>query len=201
MRRRRPCQILLMSLLTLTVACMTTGKAMADQAAWRALESGQAVVLLRHAVTEEGVGDPPGFTLGKCDTQRNLSAQGRQDAARIGAAFKRRKIPVSDVLSSRWCRCLDTAMLAFGRATPSPMLDSMFNEDDKARAPKLALVRQTIAGHQGAGRAPGNLVLVTHQQNIVAMVQVSPASGEMIVAEADNQGRLRVVGRIGPDEY
>lgn len=192
-----------MSLPTWVLAGLLAGtaNAKADEAAWRALESGRAIVLLRHAVTEAGVGDPPGFTIGKCETQRNLSEQGRRDATRIGVAFKARKISVSDVLSSRWCRCIDTATLAFGRATPAPMLDSMFNEEGKARVHKVKLVRDVILQRQRAGQVSGNLVLVTHQQNILAIADVSPASGEMIVTEADSKGNLHVVGRIGPDEY
>ena len=190
-----------MSLATWIVAGLMAGSANADEAAWRALESGHAIVLLRHAVTESGIGDPPEFTIGKCDTQRNLSEQGRRDASRIGEAFKRRKIPLSDVLSSRWCRCIDTATLAFGRATPVPMLDSMFNEEDKARVRKVKLVQDVIMERRRAGQATGNLMLVTHQQNILAITGVSPASGEMIVTEADSKGHLHVVGRIGPNEY
>jgi broad specificity phosphatase PhoE len=126
-----------------------------------------------------------------CSTQRNLSAQGRSDAKRIGEAFRSRNIPISDVFSSRWCRCLDTANLAFGKATPAPMLDSMFNDREKPAEEKvrevLAVVRR---------RAPsGNLVLVTHNQNIQALTGVSVGSGEMVVVTPDN-GKLRVIGRL-----
>jgi broad specificity phosphatase PhoE len=163
----------------------------ADEAVWSALKSGHPVVLIRHAITEPGIGDPPGFVHGKCSTQRNLSAQGRLDAKRIGAAFRSRNIPISDVLSSRWCRCLDTASLAFGKATPSPMLDSMFNDREKPADEK---VREVFAA---VNRRPssGNLVLVTHNQNIQALTGVSPASGEMVVVTPEN-GKFRVIGRL-----
>lgn len=163
----------------------------ADEAVWSALKSGQHVVLIRHAITEPGIGDPPGFVHGKCSTQRNLSAQGRLDAKRIGEAFRSRNIPISDVLSSRWCRCLDTANLAFGKATPSPMLDSMFNDREKPADEK---VREVFAA---VNRRPssGNLVLITHNQNIQALTGVSPASGEMVVVTPEN-GKFRVIGRL-----
>jgi phosphohistidine phosphatase SixA len=163
----------------------------ADEAVWSALKSGQHVVLIRHAITEPGIGDPPGFVHGKCSTQRNLSAQGRLDAKRIGEAFRSRKIPISDVLSSRWCRCLDTASLAFGKATPSPMLDSMFNDRENPADEK---VREVFAA---VNRRPssGNLVLITHNQNIQALTGVSPASGEMVVVTPEN-GKFRVIGRL-----
>jgi phosphohistidine phosphatase SixA len=163
----------------------------ADEAVWSALKSGQHVVLIRHAITEPGIGDPPGFVHGKCSTQRNLSAQGRRDAKRIGEAFQSRNIPISDVLSSRWCRCLDTANLAFGRATPTSMLDSMFNDREKPAEEK---VREVFAAVE---RRPssGNLILVTHNQNIQALTGVSPASGEMVVVTAEH-GKFRVIGRL-----
>jgi len=167
----------------------------ADEPVWSALKAGGHVVLIRHAVTEPGIGDPPGFRLGDCSTQRNLSAQGRADAQSIGKTFRRRGIPVSDVLSSRWCRCLDTAQLAFGRAMPAAMLDSMFNDDDpKRNGEKIRAVKAAIARRSTSG----NLVLVTHNRNIQALTGVSPSSGEMVVVLPDARGELKVVGRLVP---
>lgn len=163
----------------------------ADEAVWSALKSGHHVVLIRHAITEPGIGDPPGFVHGKCSTQRNLSAQGRLDAKRIGEAFRSRNIPISDVMSSRWCRCLDTASLAFGKATPSPMLDSMFNDREKPADEKVRGVFAAVNRRPSSG----NLILVTHNQNIQALTGVSPASGEMVVVTPEN-GKFRVIGRL-----
>lgn len=185
---------LLLVVLTLA-ACRAAANSTSEDAAWSALRAGGHVVLIRHAVTEPGIGDPEGFRIGDCRTQRNLSAQGRADAAQIGAAFQRRGIAVSDVLSSRWCRCIDTARLAFGRTTQVPMLDSMFNDKEKPAQEKLREVFAYLARWTGRG----NLVLVTHNQNIQALTGVSPASGEIVVAtpvRAEGEGELRVVGRI-----
>lgn len=163
-----------------------------DEAVWSALRSGGYVVLIRHAVTEPGIGDPPGFRHGQCSTQRNLSAEGRADAKRIGEAFRSRKIPISEVLSSRWCRCIDTATLAFGKARPVTMLDSMFNDTEKPAEEKIREVFDAVAQRP----ATGNLILVTHNQNIQALTGVSPASGEMVVVSADQPGKFRLIGRI-----
>lgn len=164
-----------------------------DEAVWNALKAGGHVVLIRHAITESGIGDPPGFTLGDCRTQRNLSAEGRTDARRIGEAFRKREIPVSDVLSSRWCRCLDTARLAFGKATPATMLDSMFRDNDPERKEeKIRAVKETVERRT----MPGNLVLVTHNQNIQALTGVSPSSGEMVVVLPEAGGEWKLVGRL-----
>jgi len=157
---------------------------------WRRLREGGYVVLMRHAATVPGVGDPENFKLGVCATQRNLSDRGREDARRIGTAFRERHVPVSQVLSSRWCRCVDTAQLAFGRARPESMVDSMFNDDDAARQAKVRALRAYLSARKEAG----NLVLVTHDINIRVLVGESLAQGEMVVALAQPDGTLKSVG-------
>ena len=159
---------------------------------WRRMKAGGHVVLIRHAATVAGIGDPPGFRLNSCATQRNLSNSGRDSARRIGAAFRSQAIPIAEVLSSRWCRCVDTAQLAFGRASPAPMIDSMFNDDDAARERKLREVRAFMKGYQ----ARGNLILVTHDVNIRALVGESVAQGEMVLATIRPDGSLAMVGML-----
>jgi len=192
MGKRATILILLLPLLAL-VSLAARADSADEEAVWSALKNGGYVVLIRHAVTELGVGDLPGFEIGKCATQRNLSAQGRVDAKRIGDAFRRRAIPISEVLSSRWCRCLDTAHIAFGRASPVPMLDSMFNDREKPADEKIREVLAAIARRP----ALGNLILVTHNQNIQALTGVSPTSGEMVVVTPAEPGKLKLVGRLG----
>jgi phosphohistidine phosphatase SixA len=163
-----------------------------DAAAWAALRSGGKIVFIRHALTDPGIGDPPGFLLADCRTQRNLSARGRVDATRIGATFHAREVPVAGVLSSRWCRCLDTAKLAFGRADAAPMLDSTFGEDEAVRRPKARAVHDVASRHIG----PGNLVMVSHAQNIQELTGVSPASGEIVITTLDAPDRFKVIARL-----
>jgi phosphohistidine phosphatase SixA len=158
-----------------------------DAPAWEALASGGHVLLLRHASTDPGVGDPPGFRLGDCATQRNLSPDGRRQAREFGGRLAARGIAIGPVLSSRWCRCLDTATLAFGRAEAWPELDSFFGD----RASEPARSREVLARVRD-WRGPGTLVLVTHQVNIIAAVGIAPAMGEGVVLDR----AARVVGRI-----
>lgn len=163
-----------------------------EEATWSALREGRYIVLMRHAQTDPGIGDPPGFAVDDCKTQRNLSAQGRGDAKRIGDTFSRRRIPVAEVLSSRWCRCIDTARIAFGKVAPVPMLDSMFNDDKKPAAEKM---REMAAAAQQPP-AGGNRIWVTHAQNIQNMTGVSVSSGEMLVVAPDREANWKVVGRL-----
>lgn len=165
----------------------------ADGALWDLLRAGGQVVVIRHASTEPGTGDPPGFRLGDCATQRNLSASGREEARRIGAAFRERGVPGGRVLSSRWCRCLETARLAFGAVEPWPPLDSFF--DDRSREPEQTRAVRALASERPAS---GNLILVTHQVNIRALTGIFPAQGEVAVLSPEGDGIFRVAGRLRP---
>lgn len=162
-----------------------------DADLWQRMRSGGVTVLMRHAQTVPGIGDPPGFVPGQCATQRNLSDAGRRDARSIGAAFKQRGIDPGTVWSSRWCRCLDTARLAFGRVQPEPSLDSMFNDDTARSSAKLRDLHGRLAARQDTTL----LVLVTHDVNIRALTGQSLAPGEMVVT-VRRDGKLEVLGRL-----
>jgi broad specificity phosphatase PhoE len=166
-------------------------RAAGDDALWQRLRGGGHLLLIRHALTDPGVGDPPGFQLGQCGTQRNLSERGRREAQALGAALQAGGVTVGPVWSSRWCRCLDTARLAFGRAEPAPMLDSMFEDDAGARRAKAA---QTLA-RLAALKETRNVALVTHDVNIRTLAQESVAPGGIVVARMEG-GRLVVLGQL-----
>lgn len=166
--------------------------AAADDAAWNTLRSDGAIVLFRHA-TAPGIGDPAGMRIGDCATQRNLSEAGRAEARGIGKAFRDRSISVGRVLTSQWCRCNETAELAFpGAVTEAPAFNSFF-ENRAQSAPQTDAARTILSGWAG----PGVLVVVTHQVNITALTGVYPASGEGVVLRVAD-GVLSVVGRIKP---
>lgn len=160
---------------------------------WQKLRAGGHVIFIRHALTDPGIGDPPHFRLGDCRTQRNLSEQGRADARRIGAAFRHNQVPVSGVWSSRWCRCLETAQLAFAEVIPAAMLDSTFRETLAGKQEKAQAVFSFVHGADIGG---GNFVFITHAQNIQELTGVSPSSGEAVVTKSENASRFRVVGRL-----
>jgi phosphohistidine phosphatase SixA len=171
----------------------TPATAVDSEALWALLQSGGQVVIMRHAATEPGVGDPPGFRLDDCRTQRNLSAAGREEARRIGAAMQTRGVPIGQVLSSRWCRCLETARLAFGTVEPWLPLDSFFH-DRSREAEQIPLVRQRASERP----TTGNLILVTHQVNIAALTGIAPAAGEMIILTPQGDSTFRLAGRLPP---
>lgn len=168
--------------------------AAADEAVWTLLRAGGQVVLLRHAATEPGVGDPPGFRLDDCGTQRNLSESGRDEARRLGEALRGRGVPAARLLSSPWCRCLETTQLVFGRAADAvePALGNLFGRPERA-AQQVARLRELLRhGAQG-----GNLFLVTHGSTTQALTGVAPATGELVVLTPLAGGGFRVAGRLG----
>jgi len=154
------------------------------------LSKGGFVLMMRHAITVAGVGDPEGFKLAECSTQRNLSDVGRAQAKRIGQDMAAAGITFSAVRSSQWCRCVDTARIAFSEATPWKALNSFFA--DRSTQPE-----QTRELHQAASQlTPGtNVMWVTHQVNISAALNTFARQGEIVVARPI-AGKLKPVFRI-----
>lgn len=155
-------------------------------------ETSGLVLYLRHA-TAPGGGDPPGFDVNDCSTQRNLSARGRSEARRIGAGLKRAGVPIAGVRASPWCRAVDTArLLDVGPVRLMDALGSLFTVPNADRHPNTRRTRALIRAHRDR---PGVLILVGHQANISALTGVAPASGEGVVLRADANGRIEVLGR------
>lgn len=167
------------------------GEGVADPKVWALLERGGQVVLIRHAITTPGVGDPPGMRLDDCATQRNLTDDGRRDARRLGEAFRARRIAVDRVLSSPWCRCLETARLAFGTAEAWPPLGNLFGRSEV----RDEHVRQ-LQALVGEVRTGGNIVVVSHGSTISALTGVSLSPAEMVVVTPAGASRFTVAGRL-----
>ena len=174
-----------------SVVLTLAGAAVANEDVWAALKSGGHVVLIRHAITTPGFGDPPGMRLDECPTQRNLTDEGRRHARQLGEAFRARGIPVDRVLSSPWCRCLETARLAFGAAEPWAPLSNLHGRSEH-RDRQVGEMRPLV----GQPRTGGNLVLVSHGSTISALTGVSLGTSEMVVVRPQSGGRFAVVGRL-----
>jgi phosphohistidine phosphatase SixA len=165
----------------------------ADQVA-EAMRAGGVAILIRHA-TAPGTFDPPGFRINDCATQRNLSTEGRAEAQRIGSHLKSLGLKPGEVLTSQWCRCRDTASLAFGTARDWPALNSFISARE-SEAAQVAEVRARIARIK-PGEAP--LVLVTHQVMVTAISGIYPQSGEAVVVAPERTGGIRVIGSVKPE--
>ena len=149
-------------------------------AVWR--QTG-GVLLIRHAATESGLGDPPGFVIGQCRTQRNLNEPGRQASRALGVWLQAQNFKPDGVRSSQWCRCQDTARLAFGVYEDWPALNSTFAGQGDPAAQQQALRERLQA--LPAGRTE---VWVTHQVIMSGLTGDYPGLGEGFLV--DRQGRL-----------
>ena len=182
---------LVCTVLILSVTSVPVFSSEGDAALWTSLRSGEHFALLRHALAP-GIGDPPEFKLGDCQTQRNLSEEGRKQAVRIGNLFRENEINAARVYSSQWCRCLETAkLLELGPVEALSSLNSFFNNYQRRGSQTQELIEWL--DEQNLDQP---LVLVTHQVNITALSKVYPSSGELVIIHRSKTGDFSVVGKI-----
>lgn len=160
---------------------------------WAALVKGGHVVLIRHGNAPPGYGgDPPGFRLDDCMTQRNLDDVGREQARALGEAFRSRGVCVDRVLSSPWCRCVETArLMAVG---PVESSWALVPDREPSTPVRLLGLKEIVS----AWRGPGTLVLVTHALTVRPLVGFLPGQAEAVVLRpgSGNWSGADLVGRI-----
>ena len=143
------------------------------------LKKGGNLIFIRHAYAPGG-GDPDNFDIADCSTQRNLSNSGKEQSKRIGIFFERNQIPIDQVLSSEWCRCKETAEIAFNKFETKNFLNSFFSEkfakNKKKQINELKEYTQNWNGEK-------NLVLVTHYVVISEALNYAPSSGEIVISD------------------
>jgi phosphohistidine phosphatase SixA len=145
-------------------------------------------LLMRHALAP-GTGDPAGYTLADCASQRNLDAQGKQQAVRTGQWLQRQGIQQAMVLTSPWCRCKDTAnLLGYGSPEVEPAIGSFFEASQQA-ADYTQRLQKRLA-QLGSTKGDKALILVTHHVNILDYMGSHVGSGEMVLVQFDAQGKL-----------
>jgi phosphohistidine phosphatase SixA len=167
----------------------------ADEAGLKALAAGGHVAIVRHGLTTPGVGDPPGFRLDDCATQRNLVEEGREQARALGRLLRERGIKIERVLSSEWCRCLETAALIdVGEAGPLPAINNLFGRPERGEA-QVRELRAVIAAWKGSD----TLLLVSHGSTIYALTGISPreTEGVVLAPAPETPEGFRMVGKIG----
>ena len=164
----------------------------ASEQAWNLAEEGDKIILIRHSLAPGG-GDPPGFKIDDCKTQRNLNRKGINQSKKIGKLFKKNKVSVDQVLSSQWCRCKDTAKYAFGNFKELTALNSTFQSPyNKNETKQLKELYNFVKKWDGKGK---NLVLVTHYSIITAVTNAVPSSGEIVITDKN----FEVLGTIQTD--
>jgi broad specificity phosphatase PhoE len=170
-------------------------QARADATKVHPLETSQGkghILMIRHALAP-GFGDPDGFDIGDCTTQRNLNDRGRLQAAAIGDWLRLKGIASARVFSSQWCRCLETAeLLELGPVTELAALNSFF-ELTENREPNLRALRKFIADQPATGEL---IIMVTHQVTISAMTDRYVSSGEGVILKLNPDAAYEVIGQI-----
>ena len=175
--------------------------ALAGPALVQALKQGGFVIYFRHADTGPAVPEPPGFDLARCETQRNLNDDGREQARDIGAQFGRLGIPVGRVLSSEFCRCWQTAELAFGRYEKTRDLTGVPRaaQWDELRAQRSAALRRLLSSPPELKQ---NAVLVSHGFNLWDLERFHLGTqGEAAVYRPDGRGAYTLVARVLPEDW
>ncbi len=169
-----------------------TSQINASEQAWKIAQEGDKIILIRHSLAPGG-GDPAGFKVDDCKTQRNLNRTGINQSKKIGKLFKKNKVPVDQVLSSQWCRCKDTAKHAFGDFKEFNALNSTFQSPyDQNETSQLRNLYAFVKDWDSNGK---NLVLVTHYSIITAVTNAVPSSGELVITDKN----FEVLGTIQTD--
>ena len=169
----------------------------ADEAGLKALQAGGHVIMIRHGLTTPGSGDPLGFKLEDCATQRNLIEEGRAESRKLGELLRAHGIRIERVLSSEWCRCIETAeLIGAGKVEREPALNNLYGRPQN-RAKQVDAMRALIAGWKGAG----NLLLSTHGANMGALMGINPetAAGVVLKPTPETKEGFAVVGRVSPE--
>jgi phosphohistidine phosphatase SixA len=152
----------------------------ANEINWKFAQDGSKIILIRHALAPGG-GDPMGFKINDCKTQRNLNQTGINQSKRIGKLFKKNNIPIDQVLSSKWCRCKDTAKYAFKKFKEFSALNSTFQSPhDKNESSQLKEIKNYVKKWDGNGK---NLILITHYSIITAITNATPGPGEIVITD------------------
>ncbi|AJD52105.1 phosphoglycerate mutase [Thalassospira xiamenensis M-5 = DSM 17429] len=148
---------------------------------------------MRHAIAP-GTGDPENFTIGDCSTQRNLDETGRNQARAIGERVREAGIELDVILSSQWCRCLETAsLLGLGPVTEEPALNSFFRDSGTKKTQTDQIIDRLGALPEGI-----KALLITHQVNITALTGIYPRSGEIILIRVDENNTVEMLARLMP---
>jgi phosphohistidine phosphatase SixA len=181
-----------LALAAFALALVAAPAAVADDSreAWAALAKGGHVALVRHGNAPPGFGDPPGFKIDDCATQRNMDEKGRAQSRAVGEAFRQHAVRVDKILSSPWCRCLETArLMALG-----PVEGTMAVAASDRSPDRVVVLKQMVSDWRG----PGTLVVVTHALTVQALVGIMPGQAETVVLrpKLGKEPGVEVVGRI-----
>ena len=173
------------------ISLITSIKADSNKNLMNQLEDGGKLIFIRHAYAP-GNGDPNNFNLNDCSTQRNLNVDGRRQSKSIGKFFKENKIKIHKVLSSEWCRCKETANIAFKEFSTKSFLNSFYSYKFKKNKDKQV---EQLNNYVKKFKSDKNLVFVTHYVLISEVLNYGPSSGEIVVSDKN----FNIIGNVEID--
>ena len=163
------------------ISLTTSIKADSNKDLLKQLTEGGKLIFIRHAYAP-GSGDPNNFNLNDCSTQRNLSDRGKKQAEYIGTIFRENKIEIDEVYSSEWCRCKETAEIAFTNFTTKNFLNSFYSSNyAKNKTKQIKDLMKFVKKND----FEKNIIFVTHYVLISEVLDYAPSSGEIIVSDKD----------------
>ena len=165
-----------------------SNNALSDDRILNSLKEGKKLIFIRHAIAP-GNGDPNNFNIKDCSTQRNLNKNGIKQSKKIGLFFKKNQIKIDKILSSEWCRCIDTAKYAFENFETFDALNSFYDEKFAANETRQINDLKKYIKNWDSDK---NLVFVTHYVVISSILNTGTSSGEIIVSDKN----FNIIGSI-----
>ena len=165
-----------------------SNNALSDDRILNSLKEGKKLIFIRHAIAP-GNGDPNNFNIKDCSTQRNLNKNGIKQSKKIGLFFKKNKIKIDKILSSEWCRCIDTAKYAFENFETFDALNSFYDEKFAANETRQINDLKKYIKNWDSNK---NLVFVTHYVVISSILNTGSSSGEIIISDKN----FNIIGSI-----
>ena len=166
-------------LLLIFICINTLVKADSKKTLINELQKGGKLIFIRHAYAPGG-GDPDNFDINDCTTQRNLSDSGRIQSQKIGNFFEENNISIEKVYSSEWCRCKETASIAFKKYETINFLNSFFSAKFANNKKKQIIDFDKFISNWDKDQ---NLVFVTHYVVISEILNYAPSSGEIVISD------------------
>ena len=179
---------LLKLFLIIFISLVSSVKADFNKKLFNQLEEGGKLIFIRHAYAP-GSGDPSNFNLNDCSTQRNLNKDGKKQSEHIGELFRDKKIKIDKVLSSEWCRCKETAEIAFKNFSTNSFLNSFYSS--KFANNKIKQIN-ALNDYIDKFKSNKNLVLITHYVLISEVLNYGPSSGEIVISDKN----FNIIGTI-----
>lgn len=163
------------------------------------LKKGGNIIYLRHMETDVTATDQNREDLSDWSKQRNLTTKGRQHAAAFGHVFRGLGIPVFDIVSSPYCRCIETGKLAFGKVGISKDL-AFAIVTDKVEAARLGNALKVMLGTRPP--AGSNSVLVAHSANLQEAANLWPKpEGVAYIFKPLGNGNFEALHKIEPQQW